>query len=391
MRFWKALFFIIWIAPSLNGGTSGNWQALDRLSGYVSGAFTAVSNKIKDFFGGMSDKFPSVLQSKRVAQAGDFTQPISSVWHEIAQGRELSGAQKNRLFIEDCARLSSLNRAIPQHYTGDKKIFRVMTYNIHYWTDPFRQPSFDRILEVIREINADVLILQEVIPQPGFGASEREAKGFWKKFEELGYRYHFFKEAVFLGVPFGNAILVKYPVKCESEGIFEEKFGQPRSYLFTKIVLPNKKTVSVCGTHLDVYDETGAARKRQIVELTKIIAEEQENIVLGADFNEVRKQDYQYQVDGKTVWDLLTADFKNRTGLEFVPTEVHDYLAKNNFIDSFSKMHQPLPRFTVWSGTMVDFLYLKNWNLPIVGCYVYYSSASDHLPVIMDIDISKTR
>lgn len=388
MNFWKQLFFIIWITSPLNGmAFVRDWSALDRLSGYVSGVLTTVSNTIKDFFEGISDKFHPIVRHERIYKDSGFERSISSIWQKAAQGNTLSGYQKNRLFADDCAQSAYLNRIIPRHQTGDKRSFRIATYNIHYWTDPFRRASFDRILEVIREINADVLILQEFIPQPGFKASRREANDFWKKIEGLGYRYHFFKEAVFLGVPFGNAILLKYPAEIEMEGIFEEKFGQPRSYLYAKVILPNKKPLNVYGTHLDVYDKTGLARERQTNELIKIIDQERENIILGADFNAVRRQDYQYMVDEKSVWGLLTADFKERTGLSVIPTGVHDRLIKSGFVDSFSQAHQSVPRFTVWSGVTIDFLYLKNWELPILGCYVYYSAASDHLPVIMDVDI----
>ena len=65
-------------------------------------------------------------------------------------------------------------------------------------------------------------------------------------------------------------------------------------------------------------------------------------------------------------------------------------LENNEFQDCFTKSKQQCPKFTVWSGTAVDFMYLdKKWDLPIAGCHTYYSSASDHLPVIMDVKVKE--
>ena len=90
-------------------------------------------------------------------------------------------------------------------------------------------------------------------------------------------------------------------------------------------------------------------------------------------------------VQGKLVWNLLQYEDNARKSPTI--TKSLDLLEKAGFVDCFTKASFKKPKFTVWSGTTVDFLMLKNWHLPISWCGVMYTTASDHLPVIMDIKI----
>jgi bifunctional non-homologous end joining protein LigD len=88
--------------------------------------------------------------------------PTSSVWSSLARNQVLSPREKNDLFMQDCERLLPLNDAVPPH---DKDIseLRIATYNVHMWYDPKMMQNYKGIMDVIREINADVLVLQEAI------------------------------------------------------------------------------------------------------------------------------------------------------------------------------------------------------------------------------------
>ena len=101
------------------------------------------------------------------------------------------------------------------------------------------------------------------------------------------------------------------------------------------------------------------------------------------DFNAVRKQDYQYEINGKKVWDLLVADDKERNII--TPTSVEQYLESVNYKDAYTLV-QKKPIFTVWSGRIVDFIYFKpGGKLICKDVNAYYSSVSDHVPVIVDV------
>ena len=102
---------------------------------------------------------------------------------------------------------------------------------------------------------------------------------------------------------------------------------------------------------------------------------------------------------------------KSNQMLQHVPTDTLDFIEQQGFQDSFTQAHTKTfnrataskataqrdadahaqhaklsnPTYTVWTGTVVDFIFCSpEWNLPVES-YIYYSTASDHLPVIMDI------
>ncbi len=313
----------------------------------------------------------------------------SSIWNDIFQKKALSKKDKIDIFIDDCLKLKELNDGIPKH-TKHSGTVRITTYNVHHWSNAYkRKNNFDNIMQTIKLINADILILQEVSwGKTIFNKHSKEE--LIKKFRGLGYEYLFFYPATqnLFGAPFGNAIFSKYSFKISPTGkifnINEKLYKENRCYLHAIISLPNNHTLSVYGTHLDVFNSSGTVRSKQIEELIKIIREDDHyNILLAADFNEIRQQDY----DPK-IWDLIVKDNIKRK--DKTPTNVGEHLIKNNFGDCFACTNTTMPQFSVWNGTVVDFIYLfnpENWQLPIAECYMFFDSASDHIPVIMDLMI----
>jgi endonuclease/exonuclease/phosphatase family metal-dependent hydrolase len=363
---------------SLMSGTKNEGLA-EKLAG-LKGKLQLLKQKL----GMLKDKLAS-LKNK----LSFIDHPISSIW-AINEGK-CSRAEKLDAFIADCSTHKNLNSHIPVHQHGDG-ICRIATLNVHYWADPKNNGNFENIIKLIESINADVLILQEVSWDETYFL-KKTAQELQAIFTSLGYsKQHFCKAATLFGAPFGNAIFSKYPLvpgKQVSLVKYNMIFnGEDRCYVGVAVQLPDAKTIDVYATHLDVFDESGATRLSQIKKLVTDIDSEgdQRNILIGADFNENRQKDYQYEVSGKLAWDLLVAEHKSR-GIDPVPVAVSAHLESNGFSDCFSWAQISAPKFTVWTGTVVDFLYLKNWDLKIDGCYVWYDAASDHLPVIMDIKI----
>jgi endonuclease/exonuclease/phosphatase family metal-dependent hydrolase len=324
--------------------------------------------------------------SQVVAKSNTKSMPESSVWTTMQQGKKPTKDDKINLFKQDCQKLASLNKIIPKK---DLSLVRVATYNVHYWTEPTgTESNFDEIVNAIKMIDADIIILQEV----NWGASTFNPMGVQlikQSFEKLGYKYQFFGVASenIYNAPFGNLLLSKYPMQQNYTSIFdanETSHGEKRCFVHTLISLPNNKQLSVYGTHLDVFDTTGAVRSAQIEELIKQADQDScTNVLIAADFNEVRVRDYTKR---PSMLKLLIQD--NKTRNEPTPTAVAEKLA--GFSDCFTYAHVSVPTFTVWNGTTIDFIYLRGggtWDLPIVGCYVYISAASDHLPVIMDVSV----
>ncbi|MCX5925127.1 MAG: endonuclease/exonuclease/phosphatase family protein [Candidatus Dependentiae bacterium] len=241
-----------------------------------------------------------------------------------------------------------------------KDIIRVATYNVHCWRGPEKElgdrigGSFAAIFEVIKNINADVLVLQEV---------ELRSPQTLAVLATLGYRYCVFAGASDTASKYGNMIVSKVPLLTQPiKKNFSYGGHHSRSFIKVEIDLSkyHKKNLVFYGSHFDDLD--GKARLLEAQELVDSAHTYDfgKNVVIGADFNEQT---------GKAI----------------------KHLASQGFINSFDLAGIAQPTFTHWSGKALDGLYINrcNWNLWIDGSYVLYSGASDHLPVIMDIDPTK--
>lgn len=319
--------------------------------------------------GSLENRAPKVLQ---------FHQP-SSIWAKIID-REIPRRARIGSFVNDCCAMQKENERIPRHEKNDSTV-RIATYNVHGWHNPYgwdrRCYNHNKIASVMNSMNADVLVVQEV-------GSETDLK----QFEVWGYSHRL------ESVCGQNAILSKYPLKMVSNSIFEGDVHrgrmQARSLMHVEVTLPNNKVVSLYGTHLDVYDATENVRLGEIEEIVKKAdADINCNKVVLADFNAVRRSDYQYSINGHLVWDILNRSEKQRTKVE-TQTRALETLEQGGFRDCFAHANIAAPKFSVWSGTLIDFIYLdKKWQLPVTGCYALYSKESDHIPIIMDVCVQQ--
>lgn len=255
-------------------------------------------------------------------------------------------------FEKEMKDAESENLKIPQKKLN---IFRIMTYNIHFWRDPYNQKNnLAQMIAVIKKINPDLLILQEVTT----GKMDFNTSPIRQTIEkEIGLKY--FNDCnAFKHSWFGNIIASKIPfIKTDQFNFKEDELGK-RCVVFAQMELQNKN-LNVYGTHLEVSGNDNI-RKEQIKEIADKIAKEHkdQNCLIAGDFNATR--------DSGTV-KLLT---------------------DNGYTDCFTHLGWQHPNITNWTGIEIDFIFLSpNWNLVIDGCYVYNDSSSDHLPIIMDIAI----
>lgn len=305
-------------------------------------------------------------------------------------------------------------------------ICRVATYNVHFWRNPYGvwgkkdTNDFHRMMHVIRRISPDILILQEV-----GGLAQDMSSEFDRIMKEMGYAHMVCCSTSPDGVDapgmLYNCIISKYPfakppVKKQyatnPDVTVKWQHPEQRCFVNTLIQLPNNKKISVYGTHLEVRPillnnknarSPETVRKMQLQELLQFIKDNDtnDNIIIGADFNGFRKQDLEkYEISNRSLWNILQTQWSAilkqmdaprnlRSFLDQQPSSLAlDYLADQNYSDSFAKSGFTPPQFTTWTGTRVDFLFLNPiWNLPVKGSYVFYDWSSDHIPVIMDVSI----
>ena len=89
-----------------------------------------------------------------------------------------------------------------------------------------------------------------------------------------------------------------------------------------------------------------------------------------------------------------TDDFTKRTGLSKIPNNVHIFLKEYYYKDAYSMIDKEYPKFSCWSGRLVDFCYIWSvtWdkNIKIKDITLPMFNYSDHLPVIIDIELPLT-
>jgi len=329
----------------------------------------------------------------------------ASGWYQYTEATIPSRRDWETSFVQDCQRFSSENDHIPPH-TKNSNTVRIATYNIHFWCKPSIAPfnyqtgknrhseqdiqdNFHTIIAAIKTINADVVCLQEVLL---FDAPFIE-----RTLKEWGYEYIFSgDESEWEGSRFCVTIASKYPFEQNPRGktfdIDTKDMAHPlEKHCFVKatVALLNKK-ITLYTSHFDCFDTTETIRYEEVKELIKDSSDNSltDNIIICGDFNAVRAQDLQYSINGNTAWNLLDHDTLLRTKVP-LQTKALDLFTAHGFSDCFSKGEIAMPAFSAWNGTVVDFIFLNNrWRLPITGCYFYYTAASDHLPVIMDIAVT---
>ncbi len=230
---------------------------------------------------------------------------------------------------------------------------RIASYNIRksVGLDWIRDPG--RIMQVIDELDADIVAVQEVDKR--FGKREGTlpveegilANGYriaTNDFSDHSQGWH------------GNAILYRDTVKlveCNQIGI---PTLEPRGAVTALFVCPNGSRVRVIGTHLSL---AGYMRRRQMLKLMQYVnhLEGKTPTVIAGDFNE-------WRANGKAVRDL----------------------ARNfEVVTPGASFHASLPYLSL------DRFVLSN-NISLVNAGVHESrlakTASDHLPIHVTVALN---
>lgn len=165
-------------------------------------------------------------------------------------------------------------------------MIRVASYNIRKSVGLDRQRKPARILDVLNEINADVVFLQEVDRRVGDrkstiskallnAHSDYQAADVAVRSRSLGWH--------------GNAILVRNGIKIDAAWRMELPVVEPRGAVVADIVADGAKLRCVC-THLGLL---ARSRRQQIVAITNKLREHPDDFptIIAGDFNEWSKTD----------------------------------------------------------------------------------------------------
>jgi len=88
---------------------------------------------------------------------------------------------------------------------------RVVTYNVHRCRGLDGRTRPGRIVEVLKEVKADIIALQEVVSREGAGKEKHQASYIA---EEMGLKYQLGENRKLRGAAYGNVVLSRFPMQA---------------------------------------------------------------------------------------------------------------------------------------------------------------------------------
>ncbi len=163
--------------------------------------------------------------------------------------------------------------------------FRVATYNVHKCRGLDRRVRPGRIAEVLKELDADIIALQEVLSIQG-GAPE-EDQATYLAAELNGYSCHFGENRRLRGGAYGNAILSRLPADAARNYDLTWRGREARGCLRADVRVPGGEVLHIFNVHLGTAFIERRHQARRLLSLDVLRAEELAGprIVVG-DFNE---------------------------------------------------------------------------------------------------------
>jgi endonuclease/exonuclease/phosphatase family metal-dependent hydrolase len=161
---------------------------------------------------------------------------------------------------------------------------RIATYNIHKCRGLDRRISPARIVEVLREIDADIIALQEVVSVPN-GVREADQARFIA--EELGYAHCLGENRQLRGGAYGNVVLTRLSLHGWRNYDLSWRGWERRGCLRADIELPNRALLHVFNVHLGLAFTERRHQARRLVgpDILSNTSLQGARIMLG-DFNE---------------------------------------------------------------------------------------------------------
>lgn len=264
------------------------------------------------------------------------------------------------LFISSIALLGTLTFAVPalrlptSSSTG-KKTLRVMTYNIHVGVGMDKKLDLQRIAEVINAEHPDLVGLQEV----DRGVKRTEGKDEIAELAKLtAMNYAFAHNLDYQGGQYGVAILSRFPIKQIDHRKYENRREAERRGMIRIEIEFAGRTINFVTTHLDYQFEDG--RVFETEQMLKFLEGVKGPLIVVGDFNDE---------PGGDACKLMLTGFEDAWILAKIKERGLSYPAD-----------KPVKR--------IDYIFTRTSDrLRVKRPRVVTTLASDHLPVVADIQI----
>lgn len=163
------------------------------------------------------------------------------------------------------------------------RTLRVVTYNMHHGLGTDQQLSLDRVAEVLRGAQPDLVALQEVDVRTRRSFRDDQANSLGRK---LGMYVAFGKAIAFDDGEYGNCILSKAPIEeFQTHPLATIEGHEARSVVVARIRLNGEgPEIQFLSTHLD--HKTEGVRMDQAHSLGKVVAKlPRQPMILAGDMN----------------------------------------------------------------------------------------------------------
>jgi endonuclease/exonuclease/phosphatase family metal-dependent hydrolase len=129
----------------------------------------------------------------------------------------------------------------------DTPVIRVATYNIHKCRGMDGRTRPQRVAEVLRELDVDVIALQEVVSLAG-GKREQNQAQFLA--DAVGFEFRIGETRKLRGAAYGNVVLSRFPVKEVEVYELPAARREPRGCIRCDLEIGHGRVVHVFNIHL---------------------------------------------------------------------------------------------------------------------------------------------
>jgi endonuclease/exonuclease/phosphatase family metal-dependent hydrolase len=160
---------------------------------------------------------------------------------------------------------------------------RVVTYNVHRCRGLDGRTRPGRIVEVLNEVKADIIALQEVVSRDGAGKDKHQASFIA---EEMGLKYQLGENRKLRGAAYGNVVLSRFPMAAVKNYDLSVEGFERRGCLHIDVDT-GSAVVHVFNVHLgtDYIERRHQGRRLTDLEILRNVHLTGPRIMLG-DFNE---------------------------------------------------------------------------------------------------------